>query len=315
MLHSLCMFTGICSKASHRHSPCVISRSFVCNVAACVGSRHRSYTTMSAPLKTIQEALRKASGVPSYKGAQILSDPYATRVELVLTSSISDLTRNKKRSIRTHVSFARTASGAVEEASKIQYSFEEKDEVIMSAAHEGVDSHRIVFRSCEGDKGNSDKRLFVEWWSGIAMLQSIEVTKYHGAFNADSTFGRISFHPARHSLVAYIAEAKVPEDETHSKYEYKDDWGSTLEGKSDPVVVTLDFRAEWRGDGNRSSTALGNTDETPEGKVIVLTGPPNTALGEVVFGPGDDEVTFVATETMPRRYGLAVCFNRRCVDH
>lgn len=147
------------------------------------------------------------------------------------------------------------------------------------------------------------------------MLQSIEVTKYHGAFNADSTFvGRISFHPARHSVVAYIAEAKRPEDEKHTRYQYKDDWGSTLEGKSSPIAVILVFRAEWRGDGDRHSTVLGGKDEKSDGRVMVLGGPPNTALGEVIFGPNDDEVTFVTTETMPRRYGLTVCFNRRCVN-
>lgn len=117
---------------------------------------------MSNSLEAIQEALREASEVPSYKSAQILSDPHASRVEILLNSSVPDLTRNKQRSIRTYVSFAATAQGEVEHGLKVQYSFEENDEVVMSAAHEGVDGHRIVFRSCGGENGSKDRRLFVE---------------------------------------------------------------------------------------------------------------------------------------------------------
>lgn len=188
---------------------------------------------MPSTLEAVQDALRKASDVPTYESAQILSGPDASRVSLLLTSSIRDLERNVKRRVCTFSSFNPTSTGRVEDGSVIEYSFEEKDEVLMSAAHEYVDGERVLFRSCEPRNGGKENRLFVERWTGTSMMQSVEVTGQHGAFNADTAFGRISFHSTIKSRIAYVAEAKKAEKTTYEKYAYEDDWGEKLEGKGE----------------------------------------------------------------------------------
>lgn len=265
---------------------------------------------MSTDLEQVQGALRQAAAIPSFESAQILSAQDADQVEVLLNHNIRDFGRDRKRRVSTFVTVDPGANGK-----RHEYSFEEKEEVIMSAAHEYVSGERVVFRSCEPDKGSQQKRLFVERWSRSSLVDSIEVTAVHGAFNADTTFGRISFHEQRHSRIAYVAEAKKPEDKTFTEFEYQDDWGEKLGEAQNPVVVILDFEGgiEQHQAPSSSGQSQGSRAQPPENadKIVVVKAPTNTACGDCTFGPQDDIVTYVATRTTPRRYGALYCPNRR----
>lgn len=261
-------------------------------------------------MKAVGEALQNASRVPVYDSAQILSGPDAATVELLLNHSIRDLKKDTKRRVSTFTSFKTGPSGVIGDDALTQYSVEEKDEVTMSKAHDYVNGERVVFRSCEAEKDGKEKRLFVERWSKSGMLQSIEVTTHHGAFNADVMFGRVSFHRTRHSRIAYIAEAKKPKASSPEKYSYEDDWGEKLGGIVNPIIVILDFEGGHREYSPENPDVI-DPDAVSTDNLIIASAPQGGVCGEVTFAPEDGMITYTCTYTDPHRYGLYYCFNRR----
>jgi len=273
---------------------------------------------MPSSLQAIQSTFRKYATHHVYESAQVLSGREAKRIELLLTSTIRDLVQNKKRRIVTYKSFRATTAGLIEE--DVEWSAEEREDVIMSVAHDYVEGQRIVFRTCDG-KTDKDKKHFVERWSHSSILESLEVTSRHGNFYADDTFGGISFHPSIASRIVYIAEAKQRNDETYTKFKHEDNWGDGFSGKANPVVIVLDFAGNLAiqtpvtGIASSQDQVDNETAMTEDinGKILVMSPPEGIACGQPVFAPENGKVVWVATKTNPRRYGIAYCINRRYV--
>ncbi len=271
---------------------------------------------MPSSLQAIQSTFRKYATHQVYDSAQILSCREAKRTELLLTSTIRDLVQNKKRRVVTYKSFRATTAGDVED--DVEWSAEEREDVVITVAHEHEERQRIVFRACEG-KTDKEKRLFVERWSHSSILESLEVTSRHGNFYADNDFGGISFHPSIASRIVYIAEAKQRNNETYIKFEHEDNWGDGFSGKANPVVIVLDFAGSLAiqtpvigiastQDQVDNESAMA---EDINGRVIVMRPPKGVACGQPMFAPENGKVVWVATKTTPRRYGIAYCINRK----
>ena len=75
-----------------------------------------------------------------------------------------------------------------------------------------------------------------------------------------------------------------------------------------PVVVVLDFKGGLSAYQD-SKAATSETDKLHD-KLIITNPPSNTACGDPAFGVEDGHITFVATDVMPRRYGLCECSMR-----
>lgn len=81
--------------------------------------------------------------------------------------------------------------------------------------------------------------------------------------------------------------------------------GGTDDRSVNPVIVTLDFEGGLAAyqDGK---PAPSETDKLHD-KLIIMKAPSNMACGAPAFPAEDGHVTFVATDVLPRRYGLCKC--------
>lgn len=137
---------------------------------------------------------------------------------------------------------------------------------------------------------NGKKKRFIEIWDKFSLVKSIEVTRDHGDFASDMTFGGGNVDwDSDEKRVLYVAEPFVDTEKQDNleKYEFKPTWGEKFPNRSSTVIVMAEFDS---------------------GKVSCLKGLDNTA-SQPIFGPGNS-VIFRTIYADTRKYGIVYCHNR-----
>ncbi|ORY01930.1 alpha/beta-hydrolase [Basidiobolus meristosporus CBS 931.73] len=142
-----------------------------------------------------------------------------------------------------------------------------------------------ILRTINTSKG--EKKRYVEIWKDNHLRLNVEVTKVHGDFYTDATFGALSWS-ADESKLVYVAERNIPDD-SKVKFDLKLDWGERFNKKGLPVLVLLEIQ---------------------EGEVKPLELEYHGSPGQPIFNP-DGKIIFTGYETEPRLYGIVFCHNRR----
>ncbi|KAJ3168943.1 hypothetical protein HDU88_001270 [Geranomyces variabilis] len=223
---------------------------------------------------------KSVAAFPSFSSALIFPDD-AEDAQIVVSASVRDLKRNCRRQLVT--TLAASEGGKTVRAG---FTSENSDGVGLTVQMKNGRSWVQLKSVDTKDKG---KKYFVETWQSGMIVKSIEVTDAHGDFYTDDTFGSLSLS-ASETKVAYIAEAKTPEDKGPEKFVFKPDWGEKFNKKAEPRIVICDLESE---------------------QVEVLKEQTDLALGQVFFGPRDESLIFWGLSTHPRKYGILFCPNRR----
>lgn len=160
----------------------------------------------------------------------------------------------------------------------------------------------------------SGNKQYLEIWKHHQLYQNYDLSALdvHGEVYTDEEFSSLEWSPCE-TKVIYIAERKVPKSEPFYKpkpqdskendpekapqkgeeYTYRDEWGETLVGKHQPVVVVCDLNSEL---------------------LTVLDAIPSEySPGQVIWTPDGKGIVGVGWKNEPRRLGLVYCTNRESV--
>ncbi|RUS18686.1 Alpha/Beta hydrolase protein [Endogone sp. FLAS-F59071] len=252
------------------------------------------------PLTLTQRVYRALASIPSYSSATILRPPPQAQAAPFLTLetvlSQRDLTRNAKRLFIRQIVLSVTGGVARVVSS---FTVSELTEVAKKKQSPSGALTAVLRTATDG----SAKKRFVEVQSGGALRLTIEVTDKHGDFYSDGTFGALAWSRDE-NLIAYIAEAKPPED-PQEKFEFTPDWGETFTKRTSPRIVVIDLRAATE------AVLAGKKPADKENTSITILGPfDRLAVGQVLFGPNDGSFIFTGYSTQTRQYGLVACTNR-----
>ncbi|KAL2916289.1 hypothetical protein HK105_204045 [Polyrhizophydium stewartii] len=119
-------------------------------------------------------------------------------------------------------------------------------------------------------------------------LTTVDVTKKHGDFFADGTFGGVGWSSDETKLV-YVADREAPEDD--SKYVQVTDLGEGFTGKIKPTLVFVDLA------------------DPANPKVTPL--PLDLIASQAILTPAGDRIIFSGFSDSPLPFGIRFCYNRR----
>ncbi|KAG8224058.1 hypothetical protein J437_LFUL001135 [Ladona fulva] len=192
---------------------------------------------------------------------------------------------------------------------------------------------QAVFRdaSADGSKTESSKKIFLEVWKHGQLWKNLDLSalNVHGEVYADGTFGCIEWSPCERRVL-YIAEKKrpkaapfysvkpIPEKPTEenddnkpvqgSEYDFIEDWGEQLTGKSQPVLAVYDVEKDapviWE-EGLPEGYCPGQATWIPNLQPVL-----GTASGDMDVEEDAEGVVGIAWKSEPRRLGLIFCTNR-----
>ncbi|XP_071446546.1 acylamino-acid-releasing enzyme-like [Hetaerina americana] len=280
---------------------------------------------MANRIEKVVSAFRKAAQFPSVSSAKIYQNEESF---LVVISEWSQ--RNLEREKLTH--FKRTHLLNKDTFTLIRNlpAVDNTNEICSSVSH--TEKFQAVVREtvADSDKSGNSKKLFLEIWKHGQLWKNVDLTalNVHGDVYADSNFGCFKWSPCERKIL-YIAEKKRPKatpfysvkpfeekppedalDDTNkgTKYDFVEDWGEQLTGKSQPVIVVYDIETEapvtWE-------------EGLPEGySPAQVTWVPNQ-MAQRGLASGDMDIdedyrgaVGVAWKSEPRRLGLVFCTNR-----
>ena len=90
------------------------------------------------------------------------------------------------------------------------------------------------------------------------------------------------------------------------EYEYVEDWGEQLVGRSQTVIVTFDLNTHEIHVWSRPCKYEEGKNEKNLHEVL----PEDSCVGQIVWGADGKQIFGVATPTSPRRLGYRYCTNR-----
>jgi len=184
----------------------------------------------------------------------------------------------------------------------------------------------VIFKNSKGD-------FILELWDDLEGLEkSVSLTDLdaHGDVYLDDSLGCLAVAPSDGGkcAVVYVAEEKKPKTSSFTKgfgaefkppaadggnddelrgreFDYVEDWGEQLVGKSQTVVVRLDLDTGKATVFSRESFGV-EKDNPNVHKVL----PDDFCVGKLVFGASADVVYGQAVTTAKRRLGFVYCDNR-----
>uniref|UniRef100_A0A0V0G8W1 Acylamino-acid-releasing enzyme n=1 Tax=Triatoma dimidiata TaxID=72491 RepID=A0A0V0G8W1_TRIDM len=174
-------------------------------------------------------------------------------------------------------------------------------------------TYRAVLRDVPSASSKQNKRQVLEIWSKNTLWKSFDLVKFekHGDVYTDGEFGCLEWSPCETKLL-YIAEKKTPKSEPFlgpgskksseaivgTEYDFVEDWGETLVGKSQPVVAICDIETE-------AIEVISN------GAFDGSEAEDKWSFGQAVWAPDGASIVCVAWNNTPRRLGLVYCTNRK----
>ncbi|KAK0547949.1 hypothetical protein OC846_004671 [Tilletia horrida] len=135
-----------------------------------------------------------------------------------------------------------------------------KDDSVKAVWTSPASPHKVILRESTAAstswKEASGKRRAVEFWKGHRCFKRVDVTKHHGAFNTDDTFGTLDVNKDR---VLYSAERNLSAWEDSNDdlavYDYRPGLGEKLSSKVRPTLFIVDLN-----DSSISELKLGADD-------------------------------------------------------
>ncbi|GJN94423.1 hypothetical protein Rhopal_007503-T1 [Rhodotorula paludigena] len=256
------------------------------------------------------QELYELPGVQSARFLAVKSKGVST---LVLSLSQRSLSALSKRS-STQTLLLNDADSSVVAATPVVSTSDEVKHVAVAPNGE----RQAVFRVIPGKDGKEARKVIeiVRVLDGLKE-DEIEVSKDHGDFYFDATFGPPVWHPSSAALV-YTAEAPTPKPDpvatrpSDNKFRYTPDFGETFTGKREPTLFLL-----LLADSSFQEGLQLGPDEKAAISTHRLTSP--ELAGPVVFGqpaflPTADKPQLVATGYAPtgddRKLGIVYCSNR-----
>ncbi|XP_073982088.1 acylamino-acid-releasing enzyme-like isoform X3 [Rhodnius prolixus] len=180
-------------------------------------------------------------------------------------------------------------------------------------SYSSSNNYRAVLRDVPSASSKQNKRQVLEIWSKNTLWKSFDLVKFekHGDIYTDGEFGCLEWSPCETKLL-YIAEKKTPKSEPFlgpgskksseatigTEYDFIEDWGETLVGKSQPVVAICDIETE------AVEVISDATFEGPEAENV-------WSYGQAVWAPDGASIVCVAWDSTPRRLGLVYCTKRK----
>ncbi|KAF9232903.1 Alpha/Beta hydrolase protein [Melanogaster broomeanus] len=233
----------------------------------------------------------------------------STATVIRVTYAIRDHERKTKRSVTKTFTLSRPelaedgfepilTSTAAQDASDIQ-----------AFAVSPSKKYQAILR--EVADANSKKR-FVEIWTDLQVVASLDVTKLHGQFHTDDVFKSLAFSPSETALI-YTAEANPDtegdiQDDPYPNLQFKPDFGESLFNRQRPTL----FMLRWRSPVDKSSIARVAKKEM---SLTALTLPQSLSdtivLGQAVFATEERIFTTGYEKTLDGRFlGIKWCSNR-----
>ncbi|KAJ2724235.1 hypothetical protein GGI07_002105 [Coemansia sp. Benny D115] len=261
--------------------------------------------------RTIKRVFEETYGCPSLSAATIRRTSRPDTVGVDLITSQRDFAKDTKRKVARTVllSLQHDTLETLVEGPSVDVGTES------AALQSPTDTDlRIVLRNGKAER-------FVEIWRKGRLVNSHDVTKAHGEFYSDSTFGSLAWSNDN-THVVYAAErpeyakatgggAESPDriqdmggfgnyydDVTGSvagfadprRYQWESDWGETFNGKRPPVLVSL---------------------RISDGHTSVVSTPSDVSPGQALFLPGPaNRIAFIGYIHGARKHGIVYCQNR-----
>ncbi|BGP20158.1 hypothetical protein JCM10213_000757 [Rhodosporidiobolus nylandii] len=269
--------------------------------------------TKEERLATATDLATEVFELPTVSGARFLPGDAAQEgfSVLHLTTSSRSLTALSKRSATQSLILC-DADASVLAASPAVFASEE----VRHVAIRPDGQKQAVFRVLAPKDGQEQRKLIeiVDVKSGRKDGE-IEVSKEHGEWYFDGTFGPPAWHPSSHALV-YTAEApphKPDPKETRpgqAKFRYEPDFGETFTGKREPTLFLLVLPT------SPLASRLAAQDKPTVHRLTFSRTLDSTYFGQPVFLPtsSPEQVVLAATGYSSladkRKLGIVYCQNR-----
>ncbi|KAH6567333.1 hypothetical protein BASA83_008867 [Batrachochytrium salamandrivorans] len=222
---------------------------------------------------------RQLAGIKAYTSASVSSNTETGVLSISVVASFRDFDRKCKRKFLSNLSVL--ASPAVPTSTpKVVARFlptDLGDAEMVSVSPSG--KFQLTSRTVE-------KKRYLEI-STTDSLRTIEVTKKHGGFFTDETFGVVSWSKDESKFV-YIADRDIPDDD--SKYTYTMDLGEGYTGKITPTLIFVDLAGE-----------------EPSVTPLLL----DIQASQPMITPAGDKIIFNGIHSSPLPFGIRFCYNRR----
>ncbi|GAA5985343.1 hypothetical protein JCM10908_006938, partial [Rhodotorula pacifica] len=238
-----------------------------------------------------------------------------------LTCSQRSLSAQTKRSLVQTLTFDHTTA-AVQSRSPLVETSAEIKHVAISPDGKLQALFRVIAAKEGGKSGGEKKVIEVVQVEDGRKIHEVEVTKKHGDWYFDPTFGPPAWHPDSSALV-YTAEAPAPEPPSPTsarpfarKFDYTPDFGETFIGKKEPTLFLLVLPGEKKDGNGEDEDATGGEEATVHRLTDLGTYEKDAVFGQPAFLPSTGSgYHLVATAYSPtddgRKLGIVYCQNRR----
>ncbi|KAK9710609.1 hypothetical protein K7432_008332 [Basidiobolus ranarum] len=182
----------------------------------------------------VDQLFNNLSNLGSFSGGFITDTLDNDLINIAYIRSQRDDVRQARRKVLSNLIVSKDAAGKP----KVIYRSAALDVGDVSLqTHSPSGKFNSVLRTVNTSKG--EKKRYVEIWKNNYLILNVEVTKEHGDFYTDETFGALSWS-ADENKVVYVAEKNIPDD-SKVKFDLKFDWGERFNKKNPPTLVVLDI--------------------------------------------------------------------------
>ncbi|KAJ1339557.1 hypothetical protein BSLG_005804 [Batrachochytrium salamandrivorans] len=190
-----------------------------------------------------------------------------------------------------------------------------------SSVQSGLTDFKVIARHLPTDLGDTEivsvspsgkVQLTSRTITTLGSFRTIEVTKKHGDFFADGTFGRVSWS-ADETKFVYVSDRETPDND--SKYVESMDLGEGFTGKLKPTLVFVDLAGDEPKvtplcldlQASQVSTLFLNCIRF----YIIMRDYLITIVLNIGYHAAGDKIIFNGIEDSPLPFGILYCYNRR----
>uniref|UniRef100_A0A0P5PDY1 acylaminoacyl-peptidase n=1 Tax=Daphnia magna TaxID=35525 RepID=A0A0P5PDY1_9CRUS len=255
---------------------------------------------------TIEEAVtawRRASQIVFYNAGRLsIQDDV---VDVAVVASQRNLAKEESIRFQTHFIVQKSNLNLLSQTPSSDISTEK---LIAFGSKSNVTA---IIRETPDTKSSEKKnKQILEIWKDNCLWNSVDLQHLdkHGKVYTDGTFGCLEFSPDEKHLV-YLAEKKEPKKQSFlqfgvassaegskvgTEYDFVEDWGEQLVGKSQPVICI--YKVNWE-------------PFQSEDAVRILEASDEWSPGQLVWC-SNEHLAGVAWYHQPRRLGIIYCSNR-----
>nr|CAH0112866.1 unnamed protein product [Daphnia galeata] len=255
---------------------------------------------------TLEEAVsawRRTSQIVFYNAGRL--NIQNDVIDVAVTASQRNLAKEESIKFQTHYIAQKSNFNLISQTPSSDVSTEKLK------AFGSVSNVTAIIREIPDSKSADKKtKQILEIWKDNSLHNSVDLQLFdkHGKVYTDGTFGCLEFSPDEQHLL-YLAEKKEPQKQSFlqfgvkpssegskvgSEYEFVEDWGEQLVGKSQPVICL--FKVNWE-------------PFQSEDGVRILEASDEWSPGQLVWC-SNSQLAGVAWFHQPRRLGIIYCSNR-----